>query len=307
MQNIDVMIPVYRPDVRLRTCVGRLLRQEYPVRCITLLISRDGDKCGDWEAQVYQWFQNEQKVVFETVDKQEFNHGSSRNEWASESDADVLLFMVQDAVPADRCLTKYLIDGMIKTGAAIAYARHLPTPGCSEIERMTRLFNYPSESTLKQQQDKHKMGIKWCFTSNVCAAYNRQWFERIGGFEPHVLSTEDSIFAARVLSRGGTVYYCAEAKVVHAHDYDIRQQWVRNFHIGMMHHRYRQIFGRLRASREGLRMVRQCSHSLIRKQKYGELIPLWEMSLIKYAGYWCGKGYEAITEVSKMRRERRYE
>ena len=86
--------------------------------------------------------------------KQEFDHGATRA-WAAElSDADVMVFMTQDALPADKSLIENLVKALTedeKTGAA--YARQLPNENCSFVEKYTRSFNYPDRSAVKTKDD----------------------------------------------------------------------------------------------------------------------------------------------------------
>ena len=58
-----------------------------------------------WESRFEQDFPG---LIVTHITKQEFDHGGTRNRMAEESDADLLLFMTQDALPADRRLLENL-------------------------------------------------------------------------------------------------------------------------------------------------------------------------------------------------------
>lgn len=68
--------------------------------------------------------------------RENFDHGGARNMGAGYSEADILIFMTQDAVPADKRLVEHLVhaltsgaDGLgtsAKGAVAVAYARQLP-------------------------------------------------------------------------------------------------------------------------------------------------------------------------------------
>ena len=132
-----------------------------------------------------------------------------------------LLFLTQDAIPADDCLIERLYE-VFATGresdrqqpVAAAYARQLPMPDCHVIERYTRSFNYGKESRIKTADDLETLGIKTFFCSNVCAMYRRSTYEALGGFERHTIFNEDMIFAGKLIQNGYAVAYCAEAKGV---------------------------------------------------------------------------------------------
>ena len=46
------------------------------------------------------------------------------------------------------------------------------------------------------------MGIKTYFCSNVCAAYKKEVFRKLGGFERQVNFNEDMLFAAKAVQAG---------------------------------------------------------------------------------------------------------
>lgn len=295
---IDVMIPVWKPDKRLRYCVERLLRQTCEVRSITLVFSVDDA----WDGRVEEgWFSGQEKVKIERIPRSSYDHGGTRSRWASGSNADIYLFIVQDAVPADDRMVEYLSDSLKNPKNAAVYARQIPGFGCDAVEAYTRYFNYPGQSIKKTKEKLEKGGIKDCFTSNVCAAYRRGWFERIGGFEERILLSEDSIFAAKALKAGADVIYQSKARVVHAHRYGYVMQWKRNFDIGIVHKKYEDIFGSLKTEKEGILLVRKTAAYLMKYKKAYLLPRLFCLSLTKFAAYQCGKRYERLPGRVVMR------
>ncbi len=117
-----------------------------------------------------------------------------------------------------------------KTGAA--YARQLPNENCSFVEKYTRSFNYPDRSAVKTKDDLPVYGIKTFFCSNVCAAYKKEIYQKLGGFVRKAIFNEDMIYAGRLIQEGYGVAYAADAKVIHSHNYSCMQQFHRNFDLG---------------------------------------------------------------------------
>ena len=56
---------------------------------------------------------------------------------------------------------------------------------------------------------------------------------KLGGFETRTIFNEDMIFAGKVILAGGAVAYCAEARVIHSHNYSGIMQFKRNFDLGI--------------------------------------------------------------------------
>ena len=161
--TVDVIIPTYKPDPSFRTVLERLSDQYYAPSHI-LIINTDEKY---WDAQLTEGIENAE--VYQ-IRPEEFDHAATRDMGADLSDADVIVFMTQDAVPHDRRLIGNLIrplteDPLIK----ISYARQLPKPGCRIPEGCVRSFNYPHESHVRRLEDLKTYGIKTFFCSNVCA------------------------------------------------------------------------------------------------------------------------------------------
>ncbi len=164
-----------------------------------------------------------------------FGHGRTRNLAARRTEADILLFMTQDAVPLDRDLVGRLAGAFEDPRVGHAYARQVPHPDATPAAAFARRFNYPPESFTRTWADVAEMGVTACFTSNSCAAYRRSVFFALGGFDEGVPVSEDTLFAARMLRAGHHLRYVAEARVAHSHNYTWRQEFRRYFDIGVAH------------------------------------------------------------------------
>ena len=224
--------------------------------------------------------------------KSEFDHGGTRA-WAAElSDAEIMVFMTQDAVPADRNLIENLVKALEKEKMiAAAYARQLAKKTDSAIERFTRNFNYPAESRVKTQADIQALGIKTYFCSNSCAMYRKSTYEELGGFLPEAIFNEDMVFASTAINAGYSVAYVAEARVIHSHNYTGFQQFQRNFDNGVSHADNQEAFHNVETLGEGKRLVFDTARYLIRHHEFGQLFRLLYISGCKVVGYKLGEKY----------------
>lgn len=205
-----------------------------------------------------------------------------------------ILFMTQDAVPAHETMIEELYAPFSDKKVCAAYARQLPRAECSIIEKYTRSFNYGPESRIKTQEDLAQLGIKTFFCSNVCAMYRRSAYEELGGFERRTIFNEDMIFAAKLIQSGKAVAYCAKARVIHSHNYSSREQFHRNFDLGVSQAEHPEIFDAVKSESEGIRMVKQTAAYLIKLKKLYLLPKLCMQSAAKYAGYKLGKNYKKL-------------
>lgn len=227
--------------------------------------------------------------------KSEFDHGGTRA-WAAElSDADVMVFMTQDAMPADRELLAELLKALDQEeNIAAAYARQLPNAECSFVERYTRAFNYPDRSVVKTKDDLDKYGIKTFFCSNVCAAYKKDIYEKQGGFVRRTIFNEDMIYAGGLIQKGYRIAYAAEARVIHSHNYNCMQQFHRNFDLGVSQAEHPEIFEGVPSEGEGMRLVKKTLAYLIHSERVW-LIPGFVLQCAgKYVGYLAGKKFRKL-------------
>lgn len=285
--KVDVAIPVYRPGKGLRTLLERLMRQTIkPSRILLVNTQRElfdeniieGVECAE--------------VVH--IGKKEFDHGGTRHMAASMLQSAFLLFMTQDAVPADCHLIEELLKPFENEYVCVCYARQLPTKNCNVLERYTRNFNYGPESRIKTAKDLPELGIKTYFCSNVCAMYRKSAYDELGGFTRRTIFNEDMIFAGSVIQHQKAIAYCAEAKVIHSHNYSSIQQFHRNFDLGVSQAEHPEVFADVRSEGEGIRMVRQTAGWLCRTGKPWLLPKLVAQSAGKYIGYRLGKNYRKL-------------
>jgi rhamnosyltransferase len=224
-----------------------------------------------------------------SINRQDFNHGGTRQLGVDMiPDADSIIFLTQDAVPADPHAFERLNRCFDDPAVGVAFGRQLPRPGAGHIEAHARLFNYPDASRVTTLGDRETMGIKTVFLSNSFAAYRRADLLEAGGFPSHLIMGEDTYVAAKMLLAGKKVAYCADATVFHSHNYNLVEEFRRYFDAGVLHARepwIRDHFGG--AENEGLRFVNSELRYLLGRNPF--LIPSAILrTLFKFVGFRLG-------------------
>lgn len=310
--TVDIIIPTYKPDETLCLLLQKLQGQTFVVHRVIIL--NTDEKL--WKDAVAK-YPIEEAIralpcgyeVYQIAQK-DFDHGGTRAFGAAKSDADVIMFMTQDAIPADEYLVERLTEvfagqvcGKENAGSegqeneiqiAAAYARQLPREDCHIVEQYTRQFNYPAQSRIKTKADIKTLGIKTFFCSDVCAAYRKDLFDKLGGFESPVIFNEDMFFAANAIGHDYGVAYVAEAKVVHSHNYTVMQQFHRNFDLAVSQKQHSEIFEQVSSEAEGMRLVKSTVKYLCKIGKPWLIFHFGMQCVGKYAGYWMGKHYEKL-------------
>ena len=228
------------------------------------------------------------------ISAQEFDHGATRRRGVKYSDADVFVMMTQDAIPADEKLIENLIRPLEQETVAVSYARQLAKADAGEIEKYTRQFNYPDEPVLKGEEDIATMGIKTFFCSDVCAAYKRSVYDEQGGFIKRAIFNEDMVYAARAVKAGYKVAYAADAQVYHSHNYTGKQQFHRNFDLGVSQAQHPEVFEGISSETEGVSMVKKTVKHLWENGYKTEIFRLIYTSGCKFIGYRLGKVYRKL-------------
>ena len=291
--KVDVILLTYKPGKQVMRLIEALEEQTYPVHKIIIMNTEEKY----FEALFYGtgFLERYKNIEVHHVSFKEFDHGATRNRGTAYSNADIFVCMTQDAIPSDSFLIERLVEALEGTKkAAAAYARQLPLQDCREIEKYTRSFNYPEEARVKSKADIGELGIKTYFCSNVCAAYNRNIFDMMGGFVKKAIFNEDMIYAGHAVQAGYKIVYAAEAKVLHSHNYSCMQQFHRNFDLGVSQAEHPEVFAGVSSQSEGISLVKKTIKHLVEvKQK--RMIPyLIVSSGFKYAGYQLGKHYKRL-------------
>ena len=290
--TVDVLIPVYKPDRRFSRLLTMLQKQTLaPDRIIVMNTEKSY-----WNAEGYRGIRG---LTVHHLTREEFDHGATRNLAAWYSEADVMVFMTDDAVPQDEYQLERLTAALSGTGpggepVAMAYARQLPDRDCHVIERYTRSFNYPAEGMIKTKKDLPRLGIKTYFASNVCCAYRKDIFNELEGFTASAIFNEDMIYAAGAISAGYAVAYVPEAKVIHSHNLSCAQQFRRNFDLAVSQADHPEIFSGIKSEGEGIRLVKQTAGYLMRSGRFWLIPSLVVKSGCKYLGYRMGKQYRRL-------------
>ena len=285
--EVDVLIPVYRPDGKLTELLKRLKMQNYPIHRVILMNTEEKhfptELTGIWDrVEVYH------------LAKEEFDHGGTRDRGVRMSTADLVVCMTQDAMPADETLIEELVKPFDDSEVWAAYARQLPNEDCREVEKYTRSFNYPEQSMVKTKEDLDRLGIKTFFCSNVCAAWRREKYLELGGFVKHTIFNEDMILAGTMIKQGGKIAYCAKAKVIHSHNYSAFQQFHRNFDLAVSQTMYPEVFGGIRSESEGIKLVKKSLSYCIKIGKPWLMIQVVTQSAGKLLGYKMGQRYRSL-------------
>lgn len=245
-----LVIPTLNAGPRWPSCLQALATQSIKLNRYVVIDSTSEDATAR--------LAHEAGAEVRSISREEFSHGGTRK-WAVEylEDCDIVVFLTQDAIPANPFSIEQLVQCFEDPRVAVAYGRQIPHDNAYSSEVHARLFNYGYRSEKKDLSHIPQLGAKTFFCSNSFAAYRRATFMELGGFKTDLILGEDAEYAARAVMAGYVNAYCSEATVYHSHNFGAIEIFKRYFDTGVFHSRNRwleETFGTHRG--EGVRFVR---------------------------------------------------
>jgi rhamnosyltransferase len=278
--KLSVIIPTLNAGTDIRELLKRLRSQTVPPIEIIVIDSSSKDNT----VSIAEEF----GARISVIPKKLFNHGSTRNRAAREASGDVLVFMTQDALPADNQLLYHLSHPLEQAHIAAAFARHIPKTDASLLEKFAREFNYPEQSSVKGLDDVKVHGIKTFFFSNVCSAIKKELFVKAGMFPAGIRANEDMIISAKLMINGYKTAYVPEAKIFHSHNLSLLKQCLRYYTIGSSLRNNRWILDYAKAESEGAQFLKKQLLFVMKNKKISVIPYIFLETMAKYIGFRIG-------------------
>lgn len=177
-----------------------------------------------------------------TIPAAAFGHGKTRNLAASHAQGDYLVFLTQDATPADTNWLENLLAPLVADPLVVgAYSRHRPRPSCHPME-WRRIVQEELSGIARSRvnsrvdnPDYDRSPLLFTFFSNTSSVIRRHTWCRVPW--PEVAFGEDQLWAKRMLEAGYKTAYCADSVVYHSHSHGSWVNFRRHFdHRVALHH-----------------------------------------------------------------------
>lgn len=289
--DFSLVIPVRNGGELLVRCIGAVLQQTAKPREILIF---DTESADDAVSRI-QGMLKKIPTRIVRIQKHEFDHGGTRNAALKLARAPWVLYLTQDAVPADETAFARLLGVTKQKGVVAAYGKQLPHGDATPLAATARAFNYGDIPMLQDMQHASRLGIKTWFTSNSFCLWNRAALTKAGGFAEKLILGEDMHAAARLIQAGGSIIYEPQARVFHSHNYSALEEFRRYFDIGVFHARCNDLlFKAGNANKEGFRFVLAQARSLWQQNAFWSLVKLPLHVAAKLFGYKLGRKYKLL-------------
>ena len=226
----SVLIPVKNGGALLGEVLDAVLAQSTPWPFEVIVVD-SGSRDGSVECA------RQRGVRVEVIPAAEFGHGRTRNYLASLSRGDFLVFITQDARPADAHWLRHLVEGCDSApDVAGAFGPHRAHPGArhvTERELAEHFAGFGSVLSRVQLEDRERfdreVGYRqWLhFFSNNNSCLRRSVWEKLPF--PDVMFAEDQTWMLSAIKAGYAKAFVPEAAVYHSHDFGVWETLQRNF------------------------------------------------------------------------------
>lgn len=227
--------------------------------------------------------------------KKNFDHGGTRDEALRQSTGELVLFLTQDALPADEHYIERLIHPFSDSAVAAVTGRQIARREARPFEKAVRAFSYPPTSRIWDASAIPTDGIRAFLLSDVCSAYRRSFYEAAGGFAHSLLTNEDMLMAACLLDIGCKLAYAGDAAVYHSHRYTLGQEYRRNYTIGRFMQRYSHKLHNAKETGRGLKLVQYVLGQLWREKEWLEIPAFCFNCAARLLGNRMGRSFERRT------------
>lgn len=259
--SYSVIIPTLNAEKEIVSLLEAIKKQNPAPEKILVVDSQSDDRTAELAVE------NGAELL--KVSRAEFDHGGTRDWALRQTYTPFVIFLTQDAMPVDENSMAHLLAPMLENpDVAIVGGKQQAYHHASHAEKLVRAHNYPSISRVWGSEQIKELGVRAYLISDVFAAYRREAYEQVGGFDHPILTNEDMLITQKFLDAGYKAAYAGDAVVLHSHDFTLRQQYRRNYIIGRTMVRYEERFQNAQELGEGFSLAKNV---LLQLLKSGEI------------------------------------
>lgn len=207
---VSILLLTKNGEKTIESCLNGLLKQSF--RNFETLIVDSGSKDNTLKIA------SQYPVRIIQIPEMEFHHANTRNLAVSQSKGSLIVFIVQDAYPADRKWLEELLNPFRYEKIAATYSRQEPRKETSPLEKAFIMFTYPRDERpfIIKKKNENDPG-SFVLLSDVSSAYRKSLVK----FDSSIDICEDQDIALKLMEAGYEVAYAPNSVVYHSHNYSM--------------------------------------------------------------------------------------
>lgn len=278
--KVDIICPLYNAEKYIEKLDLSIKKQKkVDLNHIRYVLTKSKDKT--------EKILKKLNSTYKIIEPQEFSHSLTREKEAFESDADILVFITQDIIIEDELWLYYLVKDIENGKCDAAFSRQLCNN--NSIEKYTRELNYPKESYYVTKDDIERMQLKAFFFSDATSCISKSAFTKLNGYDNKDLPiSEDMYIAYKLIMNGYTIKYCADSKVIHSHNFTLKQLYKRYYDTGRFF-KENAYLNEYKVNNSGMQMAKYVFKRAIQDKNVKVLIKFVPNMLARFLGMKIGK------------------
>lgn len=228
MTDVSIIIPTKDAGEEFIACLDGIFEQATKFSFEVIVIDSGSKDKTPETASNYP-------IRLKHIKPEEFGHGKTRNLGASIARGKYLVYLSQDAIPADNKWLENLVSAAEREGVVGAFSRQVPKTGSFPLDARIILKTFGEEGEIKDTLKEDWMSKYLKRTpifSNVSSCIRRSVWEKIP-FNEKLLLLEDQEWAKRAFDKGYQVVYEPKSVVYHSHSYPLNGRFKRYFDGGI--------------------------------------------------------------------------
>lgn len=304
---VSIILPTRNGMPLVERCLRGVLEQKTPWPFEVVVIDSSSTD-GTWQLL------ESLPVERVRIAPREFNHGLTRNFGASRARGKYLVFLVQDAIPADDTWLANLVAACESPGVAGAYSRQRPRAESNPITRYLTIGSTPNEERPARKALADRVSLAGLPPEEqfaLAAFQNNSSCMRRSVWDKHPFAAvpygEDVEWGRRVIEYGHAIAYEPSSVVYHSHDRSALYALKRAY---ADHYQAMELFGLVLVPSifrlgktiawntvQAWRFIAKTPGSRALKLRFGLLAPVY-MTAVGVGQYLGARGYKWTTSAS---------
>jgi rhamnosyltransferase len=224
------------------------------------------------------------------IKRDEFGHGKTRNMGANLAKGQYVVYLTQDAMPANNNWLANLLINLKKDGVAGVFGRQIPHKSANPLDFFNYNEDYPAERKIISSLNYMQNNVIF---SDVNATVKKSVILE-NPYPEDVLVSEDLGWAIDIIKKNYKIAYEPTAAVIHSHSFNLKNIFKVTFDQGVS---FSQIFqhgdSTYLMANSGNRLIRKIKY-LVKEHDYVWILVSIVTDAVKFLSVTLGKNYRRL-------------